>query len=178
MRRNSLPQKPEDYKLENSKEFKIPDGIEFKWNGEDKSLQGFRAWAQKAGLTQEQFSQALDLYAGNTIAQTQALKDARAAELGKLGATADARIASVKTFLNGFLGDADAAVLTDTLWTAGIVQGFEKLITKIASGHGSSFSQANRDGGGKQVDDATYNGWSVAQRMNYSRTGDPNKAAA
>jgi hypothetical protein len=145
VRRNSLPQKPEDYKYELPKDFQAPQGLEFKFNENDKSLQDARVAAKELGLTQDGFSRLLGLYAANQVSQNQAVKQAHDAELGKLGAAADARISSVKTFFKGFLGESDGKVLGDTLWTAGIVQAFENLITKVASGHGSNFSQQHRE---------------------------------
>lgn len=178
VRRATLPAKAEDYKIALPADFKPPEGIEFKFNEADQNLQTFRTIAKEAGLTQDQFSKALSLYAGTRVTEAQTLKEARDAELGKLGSTASARISAINQFLDGYLGAEDAGHLKGALWTAGIVQSLEKLITKVATGHGSNFSQQHRDTGKAEVSDETYNSWSGAQKLNYARTGDPNKAGA
>lgn len=184
VRRNALPQKPEDYKYELPKDFQAPQGLEFKFNESDPNLQAARAVAKELGISQDGFSKLLGLYAGTKVNETQAIKGAYDAEVAKLGSAGPARVSAVTQFLNGILGEDGARPLVGTkdrpgvLWTADIVKSFETLITKLASGHGSTFSHAHRDGGKTEVDDATYNSWSHAERMNYARTGDPNKAAA
>jgi len=181
VRRNSLPGKAEDLTYTLPKDFKAPEGVEFKFNEQDQNLQGARALMHDiihGKVTgQEAFSKMLGLYAGVRVNETQAIKTARDAELGKLGPTATARMSAINTFLEGTLGAADAKPLQDAIWTAAAAQSWEKLITKLATGHGSRFAQNGRDGrAGQAVDQKTYDGWSPAQRLNYARTGDPDRA--
>lgn len=178
VRKSALPQKAEDYKYDLPSDFQAPQDMgQFQFDPADKSLEGFRNLAHEAGLSQETFSKALGLLAANKVAEAQVYKNAREAEIGKLGATGPQRMSAINTFLEGSLGKDVAKPLQDSIWTAAAVKSWEAFITKITSGHGSNFSQANRTEK-TGVDDATYNSWSPQQRMNYARTGDPSKAAA
>ena len=86
-------------------------------------------------------------------------------------------------FLSGYLGDQAVALIGDgqrnpgVLWTSNIVKAFEALITKVAGGHGSGFSQSGRNGGPRTgPTEEQWATWSIGQRMNFSRTGDPDRA--
>jgi hypothetical protein len=172
----SAPETPEGYTTELPKDFQAPQGLKVEFNQDNPSLKAFRAAAKDIGLSQDQFSRLLGVYAGEQVVFQQTLKTAREAEIGKLGAAASARMSAINTFLVGHLGDADAKALQDSIWTAAAVKSWERLITQLANSHGSAYSQSNRDGGSNGVDDKTYESWSYNQRANYARTGDPNKA--
>src|SRR5215472_16755846 len=108
VRRNGLPATPEAYRYELPKDFKAPDGVEFKFNENDQNLQQARVAAKEMGLTQDQFSRFLGLYAGDQVNTQQKIKTARETEINKLGPTATARMSAINTFLEGTLG-AEAA---------------------------------------------------------------------
>jgi hypothetical protein len=176
---HSTPPTADGYKIELPKDFKAPVGAEgYALNEKDPRLPALREVALKHKLSNSALNDLVAVGAAHEAHQMAVLQHARQAELGKLGPTASGRVTAVQTFFNGYLDKADAEALNNTLWTSGIITAFEKLITKVASGHGSTYSNANRDGGGRQgVSDAVWDSWSYGQRSNYARTGDPNRAA-
>lgn len=178
VRRLSLPQKAEDYKIGTTPNFKPPPGIEFTVNEADPLWSQARAWAQKSGLSQDQFAEAVDLFAGAKVADAATIKAAKAAEIGKLGAAGTARVTALETFLTGMVGEQDAKQLGGMLVTAGIVQAFEKLVTKFASQGSAAFSQAHRnaDAPGK-VTDEQWNSMTYAERRDYAAQSSNGRAA-
>src|SRR5581483_1063164 len=53
VRRNALPQKPEDVKIELPKEFQVPQGVEFKLDPSKPEFAKLQAAAHKHGLSHE-----------------------------------------------------------------------------------------------------------------------------
>src|SRR6516164_9790986 len=107
VRRSTLPPSPNDYKAELPADFKIPDGIKYEFNNADPLLAQAQAVAHEAGLSQDQFSKLLAIYAGGQVASQQQIATARNAEVAKLGAAGPARIDALTTFFRAYLGDAD-----------------------------------------------------------------------
>lgn len=175
VRKNTLPKTADEYKVELPKEFKVPEGLEFAFDEKDPLLGRAREIAHQRGLGQDAFTEILGLYAGARVGEAQQLKAARDAEVGKLGPTASARIDAVTTWMKGMVGEDGAKALSQMLVTAGHVQAFESLITKFTSQGAGGFKQNGRDQQSKQVDKATYDSWSIGQRLNYARTGDPDR---
>jgi hypothetical protein len=147
-RKLSLP-KPDQYKLEFAPDYVLPQGIEWKWDDEGKSpLMGqAREFAAAHSINQEGFSKLLGLYAASRVGEIQSINAAKAAELGKLGANANARVDAVRTWLKS-VGGSDFDGLNRVLEmapTASTVAGLEKLIQKFTSQGGGSWSGANRE---------------------------------
>ncbi len=141
VRRAALPQKPEDYKVGTTAAFKPPEGVEFKIDEADPLWAQGRSWAQKHGLSQEAFSEAIDLVAGSRISDAATIKAARDAEIAKLGAAGTTRVTALNTFFDA-LGTPE---LKSMLVTAGIVQAAEKLVAKFSSQGAARFSAEHRD---------------------------------
>lgn len=169
-RRLTLPQKPEDYRLELTKSFKAPQGIEFKPNENDPVLPMARAFAQKHGLTQDAFSELVDLHAAGQVGTMQAISNAKTAELGKLGATGTARMDAATTWLKAQVGDDLGKEITSYLFTAKQVEAVEKLMANFRTQGGGSYTQqhseVNQPGKASQ---AEYDAMSPGERHEYAK---------
>ena len=98
------PQEANAYKIDLPADWKPPEGVEFQFKQDDPLMVHARAWAHTAGLTQEQFSQALGLYASAQVGMNQQIQQAREAEIQKLGSNAQARVDSLIAGLKGLVG--------------------------------------------------------------------------
>src|SRR5262249_51165932 len=126
-------------------DFKIPAGIEFKFDADAPELADARAWAHARGLSQADFSQLLGFAAAQRIREAMVIQQAQAAERGKLGTNGTVRVTAVQTFLRGELGDDLAGAMNPMLVTSRIIEGFERLMYRRASQGAAPFSQAHRD---------------------------------
>jgi hypothetical protein len=132
-RKLTLPAKPEDYKVELPKGFTAPDGVTIELKADDPLM------AQARGLMheidtgkisgQDAFSRMLALHAGAIAGEAQTMKAAGDAEIANLGQAGPARI----TALNTWLEARGYGALKGTLWTADIVQAYEKLMRDVGS---------------------------------------------
>lgn len=138
-RKLTLPKTPDDFKLALPKDFKPPEGIEFKLDETDPLFAQARTWAHKNGLSQNEFETGIGMIAASKVADQQMIQTARNAEIAKLGVNGTARV----TALNTWLDAKGYAPLKGMLVTAEIVSTFEKLM-KDAQG-GSTFSQSHRE---------------------------------
>jgi hypothetical protein len=174
VRRSTLPPSPNDYKAELPADFKIPDGIKYEFNNADPLLAQAQKVAHEAGLSQEQFSKLLALYAGGQVSSQQQIQTARNAEVAKLGATGPSRIDALTTFFRAYLGEADGNAVMARAFTAADVQRLEKLVGKITTQGGASFRGNGREPpsepgrlSAEQIAKLT-----PAQRLDYSRQWD------
>jgi len=156
VRKGSLPQSPDAYKAELPADFKLPVGVEFKFDEAAPELQQARAMAHAKGWTQSDFSDALAIFAAGKAGEQAQIDAARTREIEKLGPTAPARVDAVTRFLSGVDTSADkgdAKALAGILVTARHVEAFERLITRFASQGVAPFSQKHREGpdAGKEI---------------------------
>lgn len=172
-KRLTLPKTPDEYKVELTKEFKPPAGVDFAIDDKNPALASLKAWAHKHAIPQSALSEVVDVYAGTVVGSMAAQKAAYAAEVTKLGPAGPARIDALGMWMKGVLGDK-AAVLTGTkgadgkstngvLWTAGIVEAFEALQQKFTGG-GSHYTGNGRDNGASDGKIPGYAGMSFEQR--------------
>lgn len=173
---SAVPAKPEDYKIELPADFKAPEGVEVQFNEADPLMAQARATAKELGLDQSSFSRLLALHAGARVNEAAQIKAAREAEISKLGPTAQARVDTVVTWMNAKLGGDNAKALSQMLVTAAHVKAFEDVIKLMSSQGAGTFGQNGRDVRTAKLDDDAWNKLSPAQKLNYSRTGDPNRA--
>ena len=98
-----------------------------------------------------------------------AFADAQKAEVAKLGENANARVDSIKSFLNGHLETEAAKALTEALFTARQVQAYEKLMHHFVTQGSGGFRGSNREPEtpGK-ISQAEYDKLSYAQRIEYA----------
>lgn len=171
-RRLTLPQKPEDYQLKLTQGFKAPDGIEFVPDEKDPLLPQARAFAQKHGLTQDAFSELLDLHAAGQVGSQQHIKDAKAAEVAKLGVNGPARKTAVDTWLKAQLGNDDLAKhMSEFMFTSRQVEGFEMLMARARTQGAASFSHQHREPPQEpgKISQAEYDKLTPAARLDYAR---------
>ena len=172
--RNALPQKVDDYKVELPKDFQLPQGVEFKFDGTKPEFTKFREVALKHGLSQDAVTELTGVYAETLVGSETSLQAARKAEVDKLGANGPARVTALQTWLNGMLGEDMGKSVAGMLVTEKIVRGFEQLAAKHSSQGSASFSQAHRDAPNdpKRVTEEQYQKMSAAERLDYVRQFD------
>lgn len=90
-----------------------------------------RAYALKHNLSQEGFSELLALDAASQIGTQESIKNAKADQLGKLGAAGTARMEAATTWLKAQLGEELGKEFTTYLYTAKQVEGVEKLMSNF-----------------------------------------------
>jgi hypothetical protein len=145
-KRLTLPQKPDDYKVELPADFTPPEGMTFEFRADDPLMAKAREFAHEAGISQEGFGKLLSLHAAAQVESAATLQTAKAAEISKLGVNGTARVTAVTNWLKA-VGGADAEVLVRTLDyapVAGTVQAFERMMQKFSSQGGAAFSQQHR----------------------------------
>jgi hypothetical protein len=172
--RSTLPASANDYKAELPADFKIPDGVTFQFNPADPLLAQAQSVAHEAGLSQNQFSKLLAIYAGGQVSSAQQIQTARNAEVQKLGATGPSRIDALTTFFRAYLGEADGNETMARAFTAADVQRLEKLVSKITSQGGASFRGNGREPPQQpgRLSDEQIKRLTPAERLDYSRQWD------
>jgi len=170
-KRLALPQNADGYKTDLPGDFKAPDGVTFALNSADPLLAQARALAHEAGLSQEQFSKFLGLYAGSQVASQQQIQAARNAEIAKLGETGPARFNALQTFFSAYLGAAEGKQVMSRVFTASDVQILEKLVGKITTQGGAAFTGTGRIPAEPQgrLSPEQIARLTPAQRLDYSR---------
>ncbi|MEO6381972.1 MAG: hypothetical protein ABIO35_08240 [Nitrobacter sp.] len=166
--RLSRPQAAADYKTELPKDWKAPEGLEYKLNPDDPMVAQYREFALEAGLDQEKFEKGLGLVAALQVGELQQIKTARDAEITKLGANGSARVDAALTWMkaNGFVE------MPKMLVTAGIVGEVEKLIQKFTSQGAASFNAAHREQAQTKMSEADYEKLSPRQKFEYAQKFD------
>lgn len=169
-RRLTLPQKPEDYKLQLPKDFKAPQGIEFVPNENDPLLPLAREFAKEAGLSQEQFEKLVGFKAAIEIGNRQQMDAARADQLQKLGVNGTARKTALDTWLNATLGPELGKHMSEFTFTAQQVEGFEKIMANARNQGVGNPPNGHRDpeAPGK-VSQADYDRMSFSERADYAK---------
>lgn len=135
----------EAYKLELPKDFKLPQGVEFKFDDSDpvsgQVIKELRAFANARGIDQDGFSGLLSLHAAAKASEQAHLNAARDAEVAKLGAAGVSRVGTVETWLDAS-GYSD---LKPMIVSAKIVETFERLINRVTSQGASGPNTAHRE---------------------------------
>lgn len=159
VRKNSLPPAPDAYKIELPSDFQMPAGVKFEFDPAAPELAQARAMAHAKGWTQQDFSDALGVFAAAKVGEQAQIDSARAAEVAKLGATGGSRVDAVTQWMDA----QGLGVLKSTMVTAAQVQAWEAHITKLTSQGTAPFSQSHRvapDANGIP----NYDGMTFAQR--------------
>jgi hypothetical protein len=138
-RKLTMPAEPSGYALELPKDFVTPQGIEFQFFENDPAVTLAREFAHKNGLSQEQFSAMSAIYATTRIQEITALNNAVKVEIGKLGAAGTQRVTAVQGWLNAVVGPELGAAMNKAMFSAAVVQGFEKLMRHVTSQGGGTF---------------------------------------
>jgi hypothetical protein len=173
-RRLTLPQKVEEYDFALPKDFKPPEGIEFKLNPDDPLAGQARAFALKHGLSKEGFSELLALHAAGKIGSEQSIGAAKAAEVQKLGVNGPARKTAVDTFIASVPGVSadDAKTFSQFMFSATQVTVLEKVMAHMRSQGVGSFRPNPDAPQPSTISDADWNKMSYAAQKEYSAQHD------
>jgi hypothetical protein len=144
LKKATLPAAPEAYKAELPADLQLPGGVEYKFDQNNPSLAAARNWAHAKGLSQDEFSQVLGIYASHEAQQNAALAERSRAEVAKAGTNAPQRVDAVSRFITAEMGEADAAPIRATIVTDAHLRFYEKMMNKISSQGTASFSQQHR----------------------------------
>jgi hypothetical protein len=156
---------------------KLPGDFKFEVNAADPAFKDLAAWGAKAALSQDQFSELLQIYAGDRARELDALRTASAKNLAALGAHAQSRLTAVDQWIRGVVGDTLGKEMRGMLVTARIIEGFEKIINRHTSQGTASFRQDGREpppagkGPLSSMPDAEYDALSAQERFRISRMG-------
>lgn len=173
-RRLALPQKPDDVKLDLPADFKLPTGVDFKFDPTKPEYNKFRELVVAEGLSQSTATKLTGLFAEIMVGDQASMQAFEAAEITKLGANGPARATAVKTAMTALIGEGLSAHLQVMTRTAGGVQALEAIVAKFSSQGVATLSLGGREPpqpAGK-VNDEQWNKMSAAERLNYTRQFD------
>jgi hypothetical protein len=173
-KRATLPATAADYRLELPQDFKPPQGLEFKLDPADPAFAQAAEFAHAAGLSQEQFSKMVGIYAGLRVAEAKFFQDTMQKEIAALGAAGPSRVTAIRDFLRGHLGDELAAPFFHTLVTEAQVRGWEKLMMHMATQGVGAMTQQHREPPQQKttISDERWNAMSPGERIDYARGFD------
>ena len=167
VRKSGLPSSPEAFEAKLSPSFQPPvNGVTFEFDANSPALANVRKVALKHALSQEAFSDLLDVYAAEKIGEQAGTVRAREANLQQLGAAGPQRISAISTWLKSIAGKdgADVATFIQNYPAAPIVRAMETVIRRFSSQGGADFSQSHRDQAEDQGKIAGYENMSFVQR--------------
>jgi hypothetical protein len=144
LRKATVPPTPADYRAELPADLKLPGGQQYKFDDKDPSLIAARNLACAKGWSQQDFSEALGIFASHIAGQEAQLAERSRAEIAKAGVNAPQRVDAVGKWIRGEVGDADAKPLIATIVTDAHLRFYEKMMNKIISQGVASFSQSHR----------------------------------
>jgi hypothetical protein len=144
LRKAKIPAGPEAYEAKLPDGLRLPGGQQYKFDDKDPSLIAARNLACAKGWSQQDFSEALGIFASHIAGQEAQLAERSRAELEKAGVNAPQRVDAVGKWLDGFIGTADAAPIKATLVTNSHLVLFEKLMSRLETQGVGSFSQSHR----------------------------------
>jgi hypothetical protein len=148
IRKSGLPSTAEGYEPKLSPSFQSPvDGANFEIDAKSPALANVRKVALKHGLSQEAFSDLLDVYAADKIGEQAGALRAREINLSQLGAMGPQRVESVATWLRSIAGKdgADVSAFITRFPSAPIVRSLEIVIRRFSNQGGADFSQQHRE---------------------------------
>jgi hypothetical protein len=142
-RKLTLPPTAADYKAELPADLKLPGGVEYKFDVNDPTMKAAQAMAHAKGWSQQDFSDALAIYASHHAQQEAVLAERSRAEIAKAGVNAPQRVDAVTKWITGEMG-TDAKPIVATIVTDAHLRFYEKLMNKISSQGTASFTQSHR----------------------------------
>lgn len=143
----TLPATPADYKMNLPPDFQVPQGVEFVPDDTDPRWAMLQNLAHKNGLSQETVSRIVELDAAGKVAEIQAMNNAKAAEVAKLGATGTARKTAVDTFVASVPGvTAEMAKgFSKFMFVAQQVETMEKIMASFRNQGAGTFTNTGRE---------------------------------
>jgi hypothetical protein len=144
LRKATIPPTPDAYEAKLPADLKLPGGQEYKFDVNDPSLIAARNLAHAKGWSQQDFSEALGIFASHIAGQEAQLAEVSRAEIAKAGANAPQRMDAVTRWITAEVGEADAKPIRATIVTDAHLRFYEKLMNRITSQGAASFSQQHR----------------------------------
>jgi hypothetical protein len=144
LRKATIPTAPEAYEAKLPADLKLPGGQEYRFDVNDPSLVAARNLAHAKGWSQQDFSDALGIFASHHAQQQAALAERSRQEIAKAGVNAPQRVDAVNKWLTATFGEADSAPLKATNVTDAHLRAWETVITKLTNQGGASFTQQHR----------------------------------
>jgi hypothetical protein len=144
LRKATVPAAPEAYDAVLPADLKLPGGQEYKFDVNDPSLIAARNLAHAKGWSQQDFSEALGIFASHIAGQEAALAERSRTEIAKAGVNAPQRMDAVTRWITAEVGEADARPIRATIVTDAHLRFYERLMNKITSQGSASFSQSHR----------------------------------
>jgi transcriptional regulator with XRE-family HTH domain len=163
LRAATRPAKPEAYEAKLPADLKLPGGQTYTFDPNDPSLVAARNLAHAKGWSQQDFSEALGIFASHIAGENAALAERSRAEIEKVGINAMQRLDAVGRFITAEMGEADAKQIRALIVTDSMLRYHERLMQKVSSQGSASFTQQHR----VPPDDKTipgYEGMSFEQR--------------
>jgi hypothetical protein len=143
-RRLTMPAAPEAYEAKLPADLKLPGGQTYTFDQSDPSLIAARNLAYAKGWSQQDFSEALGIFASHHAQREAILAERSRAEIEKAGVNAPQRVDAVGKWITGEMGEADAKPIRATIVTDAHLRFYEKLMNKISSQGAAGFSQSHR----------------------------------
>jgi hypothetical protein len=144
LRKATVPAAPEAYEAKLPADLKLPGGQEYKFDVNDPSLIAARNLAHSKGWSQNDFSEALGIFASHIAGQEALIAEQSRAEIAKAGVNAPQRMDAVTRWITAEVGEADAKPIRATIVTDAHLRFYERLMNKISSQGSASFSQQHR----------------------------------
>jgi hypothetical protein len=174
LRRATVPAVAEAYEAKLPENFKMPAGVEYKFDVNDPSLIAARNLAHAKGWSQQDFSEALGIFAGHVAGQEAMMQERARAEIAKVGVNAPQRVDAVGRFITAQMGEADGKQIRALIVTDSILRFMEKAMTNFSTQGTASFDNRHRDRGPAEgmVSDETWSTMTPAQKLDYTRNFD------
>jgi hypothetical protein len=144
LKKATLPTAPEAYEAKLPADLKLPGGQEYKFDVNDPSLVAARNLAHAKGWSQQDFSEALGIFASHHAQQEAALAERSRQEIAKAGVNGPQRVDAVSKWITGMVGEADAIPIRATIVTDAHLRFYETIINKLTNQGGATFSQSHR----------------------------------
>jgi transcriptional regulator with XRE-family HTH domain len=144
LRAATRPASAEAYEAKLPADLKLPGGQTYTFDQNDPSLIAARNLAHAKGWSQQDFSEALGIFASHIAGQEAQLAERARAEIAKAGANAPQRVDAVGKWLDGFMGTKDAAPIRATICTESHLRFMEAVMSKITSQGVPNFSTSHR----------------------------------
>jgi hypothetical protein len=144
LRAATRPASPEAYEAKLPADLKLPGGQTYTFNQNDPSLVAARNLAHSKGWSQQDFSEALGIFASHIAGEQAALAERSQQEIAKVGANGPQRVDAVAKWITGMVGEADAKPIRATIVTDAHVRFYETIMNKLTSQGGAIFSQSHR----------------------------------
>jgi hypothetical protein len=144
LRKATLPPAPEAYEAKLPADMKLPNGMTYTFDQTDPSLIAARNLAHAKGWSQQDFSEALGIFASHHAQQEAVLADRSRAEVAKIGANGPQRVDAVNRFITAEMGESDAKQIRSLIVTDSMLRYHERMMQKISSQGTASFSSAHR----------------------------------